>query len=72
MGRQSTWDAMQRAKRNIKPPPVWSWQQSPTPGLYNLRKHGLTVGTVSLLPGAVAHEAVLLGEFVELINTNHS
>lgn len=52
---------------------AWTWHQDNRGrGLYVLRHDGEEVGTVSLIPGHIRNEAMLLDQIVDLINTDHT
>lgn len=57
-------DAVRTANR--RPATGWSWSYDSR--LYYLRDGADTVGTVSFLPGAVQHEAVLMDTIVAHLN----
>lgn len=50
----------------------WSWSSTGERGIYWLKRAGVFVGSVSLIPGHIEHEAVLLDEIVDLINQRHA
>lgn len=51
----------------------WSWRTTGVPGLYTLWCDGRAeVGAVSLLPGYVLHESVVLCEFVDVLERDWS
>lgn len=53
-------------------PPDWSWRSTGDPGLFELREDSETVGIVTLLPGHVAHLAVLLDTIINHLNKENT
>lgn len=54
--------------RQIREAPEWSWRSTGDPGIFEIWRHGASVGVMSLLPGHVERRSVLMDTITEHLN----